>query len=220
MGGINPPTNSSYSLESIRLSRSVSLARTSFEMSNVSFEDLLFNEITANTPGNLLKIVDYLKKSITYICEAIEIVDEHHSKMDLIDHHDLPEMSDDSIDWHGIGKTLFSEGVVDIQKWEDATDLPYYSVLQIFKTSLENLKEMTGLLLNIFSSLEEEGCKAKIHKVMEENQGKNPKVAYAQLYTAWFEFQSLMLASSLILSEASYQHYGNGSLLEKVTQPV
>jgi len=55
---------------------------------------------------------------------------------------------------------------------------------------------------------------------MEENQGKNPKVAYAQLYTAWFEFQSMMLASSLILLEASYQHYGNGSLLGKVTQPV
>lgn len=189
-------------------------------MSNVSFEDLLFCEITTNKPGKLKKITVFLKESIGNICEAIKVVDEHHCKMDLIDHKDLPEMTDDSINWEEIGQHLATEGVVEIQKWEDATGLPYYAILQSFKLKLEELKEKSGTLLNIFLSLEEENEEAVIHKVVEENRSKNPKVAYAQLYTAWFELQSLMLASSLILSETSYQHHGYKSLIEKITQPV
>ncbi|NCS98670.1 hypothetical protein GW764_00615 [Candidatus Parcubacteria bacterium] len=219
MGGINPPTNSSFSLESVRLSRKVSLARTQFEMSNVAFEELLLSELINQIPSNTVCVIGHLRQSITHILKAVRIIDEHLDKIDLLNVVGHPEAFDVEYQWDSIGERLVDKGIVTFESWSSLKEVfqgsHYKDILNSLKKGLEEILTVTQNLSGNFKKLSEY-TEVKIHEVMDQNLGDNPKEAYARLYTSWHEFQGLMLASSLFLSEVSYRHHGYKSLVEEL----
>jgi len=219
MGGINPPTNSSFSLESVRLSRKVSLARTQFEMSNVAFEELLLSELINQIPSNTVCVIGHLRQSITHILKAVRIIDEHLDKIDLLNVVGHPEAFDVEYQWDSIGERLVDKGIVTFESWSSLKGVfqgsHYKDILNSLKKGLEEILTVTQNLSGNFKKLSEY-TEVKIHEVMDQNLGDNLKEAYARLYTSWHEFQGLMLASSLFLSEVSYRHHGYKSLVEEL----
>jgi len=188
-------------------------------MSNVAFEELLLSELINQIPSNTVCVIGHLRQSITHILKAVRIIDEHLDKIDLLNVVGHPEAFDVEYQWDSIGERLVDKGIVTFESWSSLKEVfqgsHYKDILNSLKKGLEEILTVTQNLSGNFKKLSEY-TEVKIHEVMDQNLGDNPKEAYARLYTSWHEFQGLMLASSLFLSEVSYRHHGYKSLVEEL----
>lgn len=200
------------------MSRSLSLARISFEQANVALEDVILAELREGALS-CDAMVNHLNHSLVHLNDLGCHIGALSRKMDSNHFVDLPSLH--TIDLDALGVRLVDSGMVEDVSWQEVVGAArcggFRSVLSIILGRVRDLDHRTRTLINLATTLDLAAIDGRLHDVLEENQHGNIKVAFAQLYNEWASFQQFFLASSMASTEQWYIFMGYGSL---VGQPV
>lgn len=219
MGGKNHQPCRNYLEESIKLSRALSNAYIELEKANVSFEDLLLQELNnENTSGGIEKIVASSNQSYKYLDYALDECANLRAKMVENDFVNLSTLA--TIDLNQLGLCLANQGIVEYEAWKTIAfkmqNGGFESTLTYIEQSIYSLKGKNYDLKKGFERLKDIVKFGDITEILEENLPENIKPQFAKLYTAWTKFNQEFLASSLISTELWYAENGYGSLTDSI----
>lgn len=216
MGGKNHQPCRSYLVNSTKLSRHLSLARAELEQGNVALEDVLLCELEGET-GDADAATRHLRLLLDALEESTKTLNDLRKQMLASRYEELPPLR--TLDLASVGDALASMGLVSTPSWDRIVAIRlrdgFYGVLDHFEGLLQGIKEMTTTLDQQFSTASERG---NLTCVLEENLPGNFKAAFARLYTAYLDFESDFLASSVLSTEIWYSFTGRGSLTQN--QPL
>lgn len=218
MGGKNHQPCKVYLLESTRMSRSASLTYSSLERANVALEDVLLAELEGNI-GNFSPVLTNLQESEKFLRQLRADIYALRAKMDELSYEDLPTLSTTDLD--SVGEELAASGCVNREAWSLVTRIMktvgFPGILDLFVACIINIEGPTRRLKEKFEAQKASAERGKLNIVVEENRRGNFKKEFAQLYTAWEEFNRNFLASSVLSTELWYRHNDTGSILKVQT---
>lgn len=222
MGGKNhQPCNkpsTGYLIESTRLSRALSSGLAHLELANVDLEDILLGELIEKKSHTVECMIKNLGMSVLDLSEALKNLDALESKMDKFNFQDLPTLK--ITDLNMVGKLFSRRKVVDGVAWGVVRTAMeqggFRSMLGYFKRGINCILSKTIELRNAMQILEPIAQSGGITDVLEKNQSGNIKLIFGVLYTAWFDFNQVFLASSLLSTELWYRATNCPSMVEKV----
>jgi hypothetical protein len=216
MGGKNHQPCGRYLVNSTNMSRYMSLAMSEIELANVALEDLLLAELRDEI-GNSEPIVLHLSHSSEHLHSMLgamvalehQMADEHYV--------DLPPMK--TINLIQLGRNMAEEGQHRSESsWQKIAimmkEQGFASVLRHHKDTANRIIGLTNALQSRVSDAGELARQGNLTLALEQNLGDNFKPEFAQVYTAWAEFQQEFLASSLISTEVWYAFNRTGSLIK------
>jgi len=213
MGGANHQPCNRYLPISTQLSRYLSLARAELDLANVELEDVLLLELTGKA-GNVQKIVDRLEASNDALTTSLRMAADLRHRMDDEQFNDLPTLR--KVDLTAVGSDLCRINAVDSHSWNKIVPMMlkggFYLVLGHFEESITEIQNKTTQLTTIIMSLKDLTENGELNVVLEENRLGNFKLEFAQLYSAWANFNQEFLASSICSTELWYSFNGFGSL--------
>jgi hypothetical protein len=216
MGGKNHQPCSEYLVNSTKLSRAISLGRIRVEQANVALEDLLLTELETQVPGEKAQLLNHLAGSALEVENALRYIGNLRAQMNTKSFKDLPLFAD-QLGITQLGARLVEEKMVDQSAWDVVADLAhkhgFSGCLDHFEQQLDHIKNATHVLTlavrNNTVAIEE----GRFHEVVEHNELTNIKVAFATLYTLWNQLDAVFLASSMLSTQAWYQHSGRPDIV-------
>lgn len=218
MTGRNPQLDRGLSLDSIRFSRHLSLARAHFENGNAILGEILIGELMAGPAGrrsSLFRALTYaLAASVQELCNAQAALSRLRSQMQTEGFADPPTLG--RIDLSAIGMQLQRENMIASGAWKHALTLiehgGFYEVTEYLEVRLVDIVSSGRFLCEKFRKLEPAILQGALSPIAEKNLPGNFQVECATLYTQWDHFDGLLLASSLIMTELRYALDGKPSL--------
>ncbi len=216
MGGQNHQPCNSYLDLSTKISRTLSQARSNLEYANIAFEDVILAELCGGEKS-VAQVIEELGKSGGKISETKTLITALRKQMDEKGFQDLPPLK--KLDLVSIGQAMAGVGMINEKAWEIILEIEkksgFYGVLDFFNKDLDLLLQRTNGLKLRFIMLNQPESEGRIAEIMEKNLPGNVKIEFAQLYTAWLNFQARFLASSMISTEIWYAFTKAPSLVAK-----
>lgn len=220
MGGKNHQPCRIYLVESMKLSRFLSLACAELELGNIALEDLILAELDGQSGGTIVTINKHLGLSRHVLMDAIKMIEKIRQKMDEKGFADLPTLK--KLNLRALGESLAGNGIVDMASWkmisEKMLNGGFREVLILFESSIELLSVKTSSLMTRIAVIEDAAQKGEVSWILEENWPCNIKEDFASLYVAWAKFNQLFLASSILSTELWYAFNYCGSLVGREAQ--
>jgi len=217
MGGINHQPCGAYLRNSTRLSRQLSLAFAHLELANVALEDVIIAELDGEN-ANLGTVETNLARSLAELDGMSTVVSDLRCQMETNSFKDLPSLR--RVDLDAVGISLAKDKRVELDKWNLVCAVMrchgFYGMLDVFNARIVELKVLTDILLHHVSALGQFATRVKVVSTLEQNRPGNIRPEFAALYTAWSDFHSIFLASSLVSTELWYAWNGFGSLASGV----
>lgn len=217
MGGRNhQPCNkpqTSYLRYSTAMSRSLSVAYCELERANIALEDILLSELTGGA-GDIKPLLGRLNKSLEALREFQVNIEQLRTDMKKHDYTDLPILN--AVNLSHLGQSLNEKGMIEMLPWENIQMAMrkdgFWAVLDLFENESQAIIDLTEMLSQCIEANVDAVEAGYLNLVVEENREGNFKVEFARLYTAWSNFQSLFLASSMLSTELWYAFTMRGSL--------
>lgn len=221
MGGINHQPCGEYLVDSTRLSRSTSRARSHFELANVALENALLSEM-----DDKVEVVLALNRGISLLNTCVVDLEEARSnlakllkKMDELEFQDLSSLQKTDIE--SLGQTLLKgDRLATLTTWKRASSIiregGYRAMMKVIDGEINALLSEVEDLKDAFGKLHTRFPSPGIGTVLEQNLPGNIRLQLAAVYSHWTEFSSLFLCSSLISAELSYKEKGYRTLSESV----
>ncbi len=205
MGGKNHQPCRTHLLPATQLSRFLSLGLAQLELGNVALEDLLICELKGGQ-GNVDRIVSLMEQSRKALLSARSACNELRGSMSKQRYVDLPTLR--TTDLPMLGERLRSQNMVDSGAWDWVStvmlDSGFAGILDWFCSEIEEIERKTGRLQDAISALSSSAERREVVSVIEENRPGNIKVAFADLYTTWSNFNARFLASSMLSTSLWY----------------
>lgn len=215
MGGKNHQPCRNYLPNSTELSRATSLALAKLELANVALEDIILGEL-GGVAGTVAPVVEHLSASRAALTTARAVAGRLRGQMEDENFRDLPSLRQTNLD--DLGCRLARGNIVDPDAWSRISGLManggFFSILTHFESSIDELAEKTDRLVDHFSSITDVVARGELTSLVEDNESRNFKVPFADLYNTWSNFQREFVASSMLSTELWYIHSGCGSLIE------
>ena len=201
-------------MPSTMLSRNLSLACAELEFGNVVLEDIILAELNGKS-GTINGVVHHLKSSIKALFNAKGSCESLRQIMNEAGFADPLILK--SVDLIEIGKKFTQAQMVSPKSWQAISAMikegGFQSILNFFAISIDDLREKTENLLSQVIGLSDAVDTGLMTEILEGNLPGNIKPAFAKLYTAWADFNSDFLASSILSTELWYIRMDSGSLL-------
>ncbi len=215
MGGKNHQPCRTYLLPATQLSRALSLGFAHLEFGNVALEDLLICELNGGQ-GSVDQIVSSMKQSRNALFSARSACNALRESMTSQHYKDLPTLR--TLNLSLLGEQLHSQGMINSSAWDWVSAMMlesgFVGVLDWFSSEIENIERKTGQLQDTISALSSSAERREVVNVLEENRSGNIKIAFADLYMTWSNFNVRFLASSMLSTSLWYSFNGYPAIVQ------
>lgn len=216
MGGKNHQPCRMYLHNSTRLSRAMSAALVELELANIALEDIILSELD-HERGEVKTILTHLEQSEHALRQMQTAAGDLRQQMKEESFEDLPTLK--TMNLVDFGHNCMSDGLHrDPAQFDIATHAynngGFAQALELIEQRIAHIMKLTSKLTQAVDNAGVLAETGSLTAALEENTSANFRTEFAELYTAWANFQQFFLASALISTELWYQFNRTGTILK------